>query len=76
MMPTTFTRSCLSVSNAGASYQRLMDKVFNNLMGKCVEVYVNDVVVKSPSYLQHSKDLPEVFVALRKYKHRLNPKKL
>ena len=63
------------LKNAGATYQRLMDKVYNHLMGKCVEVYVDDMVVKSPSHLQHSKDLSEVFSALRKYNLKLNPKK-
>jgi len=53
------------LKNAGASYQRLMNKVFNHLMGKCVEVYVDDMVVKSPSHLQHAQDLSEVFFALR-----------
>jgi len=52
-----------------------MDKVFSHLMGKCVEVYVDDMVVKSPSHLQHSKDLVEVFTALRKHNLRLNPEK-
>jgi len=45
------------LKNASATYQRLMDKVFSHLMGKCVEVYVNDMVVKSPSHHQHAQDL-------------------
>jgi len=53
------------LKNADATYQRLMDKVFNQLMGKCVEVYVDDMVVKSPSHLQHVEDLSVVFSALR-----------
>jgi len=64
-----------SLKNAYATYQRLMDKVFNHLLGKCVEVYVDDMVVKSPSHLQHSKDLAEVFTSLRKYNLWLNPDK-
>ena len=63
------------LKNAGATYKRLMDKVFNHLMGKCVEVYVDDMVVKSPSHLQHAQDLSEVFFALQQYNLRLNPKK-
>ena len=42
------------LKNAGATYQRLMDKVFSHLMGQCVEVYVDDMVVKSPSHHQHA----------------------
>jgi len=49
------------LKNAGATYQRLMDKVFSHLMGKCVEVYVDDMVVKSPSHHQHAQDLSAVF---------------
>jgi len=52
-----------------------MDKVFNHLIDKCVEVYVDDMLVKSPSYLQHAQDLSEVFSALRHYNLRLNPEK-
>jgi len=63
------------LKNAGATYQRLMNKVFNHLMSKCVEVYVDDMVVKSPSDLQHAQDLFTVFSMLRQYNLRLNPEK-
>jgi len=63
------------LKNTGATYHRLMDKVFSHLMDRCVEVYVDDMVVKSPSYLQHSKDLVEVFTTLRKHNLRLNLEK-
>ena len=63
------------LKNAGATYQRLMDKVFSHLMGQCVEVYVNDMVVKSPSHHQHAQDLLAVFSALRQYNLCLNPDK-
>jgi len=63
------------LKNAGATYQRLMDKVFSHLMGQCVKVYVNDMVVKSPSHRQHAEDLSVVFYALRQYNLRLNPDK-
>jgi len=63
------------LKNAGATYQRLMDKVFSHLTGHCVEVYVDDMVVKSPSHHQHAIDLEAVFSALRQYNLRLNPEK-
>jgi len=63
------------LKNAGATYQRLMDKVFSHLMGQCVEVYVDNMVVKSPSHHQHAQDLSAVFSALRQYNLRLNPDK-
>jgi len=61
-----------SLKNVGATYQRLMDKVFSHLMGHCVEVYIDDMVVKSPSHRQHAEDLSAVFSALRRYNLRLN----
>ena len=63
------------LKNAGATYQQLMDKVFSHLMGKCVEVYVDDMVVKSPSHHQHAQDLSTVFSTLRQYDLLLNPDK-
>jgi len=43
--------------NARATYQRLMDKIFKGLIGRCVEVYMDDIVVKSDSFDQHVEDL-------------------
>ena len=63
------------LKNVGATYQRLMDRVFQPLLGKSVEVYVNDIIVKSPNAQQHSADLTQVFKALRTYNIRLNPEK-
>jgi len=63
------------LKNVGATYQRLMDKVFSHVIGQCVEVYVDDMVVKSPSHHQHVEDLSAVFSALRQYNLRLNPNK-
>nr|KYP73872.1 Transposon Ty3-I Gag-Pol polyprotein [Cajanus cajan] len=47
--------------NAGATYQRLMDKIFRNQIGHNMEVYVDDMVVKSATVAAHSVDLREVF---------------
>ena len=63
------------LKNAGATYQILMDKVFSHLMGKCFEVYVNDMVIKSPSHLQHAQDLSTVFSTLQQYNLKLNLEK-
>ena len=63
------------LKNAGATYQRLMDKVFSHLTWHCVEVYVDDMVVKSLSHHQHAEDLSAVFSAPRQYNFRLNPDK-
>jgi len=63
------------LKNVGETYQRLMDKVFSHLIGKCVEVHVDDMVVKSQSRHQHAQDLSAVFSALCQYNLRLNPDK-
>ena len=63
------------LKNAGATYQRLMDYVFNDMIGRNIEVYVDDIVGKSDSCEQHFSDLREVFQSLRKYRMRLNPDK-
>jgi len=52
------------LKNARATYQRLMDHVFHDMIGRNVEVYVDDIVVKSDSCKQHVADLKEVFQAL------------
>jgi len=49
------------LKNARAIYQRLMDHLFHNMIGRNVEVYVDDIVVKSDSCKQHVADLKEVF---------------
>jgi len=63
------------LKNAGATNQRLIDKVFKGLIGRNVKVYVDDVVVKSKSRSGHIQDLHEVFTALSAVGMRLNPDK-
>lgn len=48
------------LKNVGTTYQMLMDKVFHLLIGKCMEVYVDDMVVLSNLLKQHVKDMDEV----------------
>ncbi|XP_022888963.1 uncharacterized protein LOC111404382 [Olea europaea var. sylvestris] len=63
------------LKNAGATYQRLINKVFTDLIGKNIEAYVDDMFVKSKKVEEHISDLQEVFATLRKYKMKLNPEK-
>ncbi|RVW88325.1 Transposon Ty3-I Gag-Pol polyprotein [Vitis vinifera] len=62
------------LKNAGATYQRLMTKIFKPLIGRSVEVYIDDIV-KSKTREQHILHLQEVFYLLRKYDMKLNPSK-
>ncbi|RVW16771.1 Transposon Ty3-I Gag-Pol polyprotein [Vitis vinifera] len=63
------------LKNAGATYQRLMTKIFKPLVGHIVEVYIDDIVVKSKTREEHVLHLQEVFQLLRKYDMKLNPSK-
>ncbi|KAM1935127.1 hypothetical protein ACFX15_019227 [Malus domestica] len=63
------------LKNAGATYQRAMQKIFNDMLHKNVECYVDDVVVKTKKRSDHLKDLRVVFERLRKYNLKMNPLK-
>ncbi|XP_072074141.1 uncharacterized protein [Arachis hypogaea] len=63
------------LKNAGATYQRLMNKVFSSLIGKTVEVYVDDILVKTTQADDLVGDLETVFASLRRHNMRLNPLK-
>lgn len=63
------------LKNAGATYQRLMDKVFQRQIGRNMEIYADNMVVKSNSVADHLADLSDVFRELRKHNMRLNPEK-
>lgn len=63
------------LKNVGATYQRLMDKVFQNQIGKRMEVYVDDMFIRSRSVEEHVLDLEEVLRQERKFGMRLNPSK-
>ncbi|XP_057723015.1 uncharacterized protein LOC130936862 [Arachis stenosperma] len=49
------------LKNANATYQRLMDKVFKEQVGRIIEVYIDNMVVKASSVEDHQADLHEVF---------------
>ena len=63
------------LKNAGATYQRLVDHMFHPQIGRNVEVYVDDMLVKSLDEGSHLDDLQETFETLRRYKMKLNPSK-
>ncbi|KAL0442198.1 UNVERIFIED_CONTAM: hypothetical protein Sradi_0158700 [Sesamum radiatum] len=63
------------LKNTGATYQRLVDKMFRPQLGRKMEVYVDDMLVKSKEARSHVEDLEETFVVLRKYRLKLKPGK-
>nr|GEX82108.1 reverse transcriptase domain-containing protein [Tanacetum cinerariifolium] len=70
-----YTKMPFGLKNAGATYQRLMDKVFESQMGRNIEVYMDDLVVKSHTEVKMVRDIEETFQTLRKINMKLNPKK-
>ena len=63
------------LKNAGATYQRLVKKMFNKQIDRNMEVYVDDMFVKSREEFAHLDDLKETFATLRQYQMKLNPNK-
>ena len=63
------------LKNAGATYQRLVNHMFRPQIGRNVEVYVDDMLVKSLDEGSHLDDLQETFETLRRYKMKPNPSK-
>ena len=60
------------LKNIGATYQRLVNHMFSHQIGRNVEVYVDDMLVKSKDKANHLDDLKETFNTLRKYNMKLN----
>ncbi|XP_061359835.1 uncharacterized protein LOC133303882 [Gastrolobium bilobum] len=63
------------LKNSGATYQRMMNKVLEDQLGKNVEVYIDDMIVKSFDMTNYVQNLEQTFRKLRKYRIRLNPVK-
>ena len=64
-----------SLKNAGSTYQRMMTKMFEPQLGISIEVYVDDMVVKSKVVSKHVGDLTSIFEILRKHKLHLKASK-
>ena len=63
------------LENAGVTYQRLVTKIIRPLISKTLEVYIDDMLVKSKERPDHMKHLQETFELLRRYDMTLNPLK-
>ena len=63
------------LKNAGSTYQRMITRMFESQLGKNIEIYKDDMVVKSKMVSKHLGDLRAIFEILRKYKLRLNASK-
>ncbi|XP_075483605.1 uncharacterized protein LOC142523759 [Primulina tabacum] len=63
------------LKNAGATYQHLMNHVFQKQMGRNVEFYVDDILIKTREISFFVADLAETFATLKQYGIKLNPAK-
>jgi len=63
------------LKNVWATYQYLVNKLFEPLIGKIMEVCVDDMIAKSKTDGDHDHDLRKTFDVLRAFAMKLNPKK-
>ena len=63
------------LKNAGATYQRLVNRMFQKQIGTTMEVYIDNLLVKSTTVGLHIAHLSETFQILRDYNMKLNPAK-
>jgi hypothetical protein len=61
------------LKNAGATYQRAMNSIFHDMIGKYMEGYIDDIVVKSQDFNDHLKNLGKAFIRMRKHQLKMNP---
>ncbi|GJY45570.1 reverse transcriptase domain-containing protein [Tanacetum coccineum] len=70
-----YTKMSFGLRNAGATYQRLVDKTFHGKIGRNLEIYVDNLVIKNRMEDEVVRDIEETFKTLRKINMKLNPKK-
>ena len=61
--------------NAGSTYQKMMTRMFKPQRSKNIEIYIDDMVVKSKVESEHVNDLENIFEILRKHNLHLNASK-
>jgi hypothetical protein len=63
------------LNNAGATYQRAINYIFHELIGKIVEIYIDDIVIKSLDHESHLADVRRTLECTRKHGLKMNPNK-
>ncbi|CAL2259881.1 unnamed protein product [Prunus armeniaca] len=69
-----YTVMPFGLRNAGATYQRAMNSVFHDMIGHSLEVYIDEIVIKSPEEGNHMSNLRRAFLRMRQHKLKMNPK--
>ncbi|GJZ16912.1 reverse transcriptase domain-containing protein [Tanacetum coccineum] len=70
-----YTKMPFGLRNAGETYQRLVDKAFHKQIGRNLEVYVDDLVIKIRTKDEIVREIEETFKTLWEINMKLNPKK-
>jgi hypothetical protein len=70
-----YTKMTFRLKNGEGTYQKCVHIALKNHIGRNIEAYIDDIVVKSKKHGDLLDDLKEIFDNLRKYKMMLNPKK-
>ena len=63
------------LKNAGATYQRVMNTIFHKYIDKFIEVYIDDVVIKSDAENIHLDNLRLAFEKMHRHNLKMNPLK-
>ena len=63
------------LKNDGACYQRAMNSMFHDFLWKFMQIYIDDIVVKSSPDKDHLDHLQRSFERMRKYGVKMNPVK-
>ena len=70
-----YTVMPFGLKNGGPTYQWMVTRMFKDQIGKMVEVYIDDIVVKTKKSEGRARDLVKVFEILRQHKLRLHAEK-
>jgi flagellar biosynthesis regulator FlbT len=65
-----YTVMPFGLNNAGATYQCMANRMFKEHINKTVEIYIDDIIVKSKKVHSHLTDLKNTFEILRKHRLR------
>ena len=63
------------LKNAAVTYQRLINMMFKEQIDKTMEIYMDDMLVKTKTITEHVVHLSDTFIVLRRYRMKLNPLK-
>jgi hypothetical protein len=70
-----YTTMTFDLKNAGATYQKAIQKCLESQINKNIEAYIDDVVVRTTNEDDLIADLAQTFANLRHYRWKLNPEK-